>query len=181
MYCKHDGVGPLVDAFGPEFERLANQLAGPNRQGTLGLNEFRRIRDHRYTDTLDCDRGDGSIIEAYSDYDVSNRKRVMLFSNDTGFIERARDADLLAHHVAFPYDLPETTVGSWQAFENTLYVLSVIFGVIKLPGMTVFGVWNGKQSGHWESEQVVVECQSEKLEALIERHLKILERYQALQ
>jgi len=35
--------------------------------------------------------------------------------------------------------------GSWTELVDTLYVLSVQFGVLERPKLTVVGVWKGKQ------------------------------------
>ena len=120
-HYKHYDTRSLEDAFGPEFARLDDQPAGDNREGFLGRFEYRRLRDQRYADAVECERGDEAIVEAYREYDQTGRKNVLLLSNDRGFIDRGRDAGLRAQHVAFTIDVPESTVVSWDELHDTLY------------------------------------------------------------
>lgn len=177
MDFRHHGERSLVDAFGPAFERLSNQPTGAKRQGQLGRHEYRRLRDHRYAETIDCEPGDETIVEAYRSYDEARRKRVLLFSNDYGFVDRATEAGVHAQHVAFPRDLPRETDAGWVALGNTLYVLAVCFGALQLPGVTLYGAWNGKQGDHWQAEQLALEPQSPPVEERLERGKAVVEAY----
>lgn len=172
-HYKQHQTAALVDAFGTEFERLDNQPAGDNREGFLGLYEYRRLMADRNVDRVESGTGDEEIVEAYRRFDQESRKEVILFSNDFGFVDRATDAGVLAHHVDFPRTLPRKTTASWDELTGLLYVLAVRFGVLKLPGVTIYGVWNGKDGRHWQNEELVVEARSPKLEPLLERDQRI--------
>ena len=124
---------------------------------------------------VDTDTGDDNIITGYSNYADQSRNTLLLFSNDYGFVENAREDGLHAHHVDIPVDLPRKTTASWWAIENTLYYLAVIFGVVVLPKVTIYGVWNGKTGTHWQNEQLDIVLRSPKIESIIERDLTILE------
>lgn len=173
---KRSDTRPLEDAFGPEFEQLWNQPAGARRQGRLGENYYRQLRDHRYADEIVSDTGDEAIVEAYDEYQTDGRKDVLLFSNDRNFIERARAHRVLAQRVDLPRELPAELTGSWTAIQNTLSVLTVLFGVLSLPKLTLYGVWKGKTGQAWHDERLAVDCRSPKLEPLIERDLSILQQ-----
>lgn len=168
-HYKHYDTRSLEDAFGPEFVRLDNQPAGANREGIMGLFEYRRLRDHRYADTIPSNTGDEAIIEAYAKYDTESRKNVVLFSNDYGFIDRAHDHGLLAQHIAYPIDVPEDVTVTWDEVVDILYIISVIFGVLKLPGVTLYGVWNGKRGEDWQHERIDIEARSDGLSKVIAR------------
>jgi len=72
-------------------------------------------------------------VDAYAEYDQDSRKRVILLSNDHGFVELAREEGVLAQHVSFPVDIPRKVTVSWDELQDSLYTLSVLFGVLRLP------------------------------------------------
>jgi hypothetical protein len=170
QYNSHE----LAAAFGSEFERLDNQPAGSNREGFLGLYEYRRLRTNRTVDIVASGTGDQDIVEAYSEYNDESRKTALLLSNDYGFVDRATDAGVPAQHITFPVDVPRKATGTWADAGELLYYLAVLFGVLKLPKVTLYGVWNGKDGRHWQHEQLDVECRSPKIEPNLERDLRIL-------
>lgn len=165
----------LTAAFGPEFERLDNQPAGANREGFLGLYEYRRLRTTRTVDIVDSDRGDPEIIQAYRDFNDESRKTVILLSNDRGFVEQAVGEGVPAQHVNYPLDLPRTAIGSWTQAIDLLYYVAVMFGVVRLPKVTLYGVWHGKDGRHWQHEEVDIDCRSPNVEPRLERDSEILE------
>ena len=175
----HYETRSLETAFGSEFARLDNQPAGSNREGILGLHEYRRLRDHRYADTIESEKGDEEIIEAYAAYDQNSRKRVILLSNDYGFIELARDSGVLAQHVSFPVDIPRTVTVSWDEIQDALYTLTVLFGVLQLPKVTLYGVWNGKSGDDWQQQRLDVDCRSENVRAKLQRDRAVTTEYEA--
>lgn len=176
-HYNHYETRALEDAFGPEFASLDNQPAGANREGFLGLFEYRRLRDHRYADTVESETGDAAIVDAYAAYDHESRKQVVLLSNDHGFIDRAHDAGVLAQHVSFPVDIPRQVTVSWDTLQEALYVLAVVFGVIRLPKVTVYGVWNGKSGADWRRRRLKIECRSEAIAARLRRDHAITAAY----
>lgn len=171
-------VGSLVDAFGEAFARVDNQPAGGNREGFLGLYEHRRLVATRNVDIIDCEEGDDAIVEGYREFHETSRKDVLLFSNDFGFIERAEETPVPAQHVDFQRRLPRQTTASWDAISDTLYYLAVRFGVLVLPGVTLYGVWNGKDGRHWQNHELAVECRSPKIEPLLERDQQIVDTFE---
>ena len=180
-HYNHYDTRSLEDAFGPEFARLDNQPAGANREGILGLYEYRRLRDHRYADTIESDTGDESIIDAYTEYDAENRKQVVLLSNDYGFVELARDEGLLAQHVSFPVDFPRKVTVSWDELQDTLYTLAVLFGVLRLPKVTLYGVWNRKSGADWQQQHIEVDCRSNPVAEKLRRDRAITTEYESTQ
>ena len=168
---------PLEDAFGEEIARLRDQPAGANRLGFLGLYEYRRRLANRSVDLVPSDTGDAAIVDAYAEYDETHRKRAVVLSNDYGFIDRAREADLSAHHVAVPVDLPRTVTTSWEDIATTLSILAVMFGVLVLPKVTLYGVWTGKSGLEWQREQLDVDVRSPIVEPQLDRDLSLVEEF----
>ena len=176
-HYKHYETRELTRAFGDEFERLDNQPAGKNRSGFLGLYEFRELMSRRQTDFTYSDTGDADIIQGYDEYMDDHRKEVLLFSNDTGFVEQAIDNDVKAQKVAFPSNVPSETTVSWETLCDLLYMLAVVFGVVVLPKVTLFGVWNGKDGSHWKAHELALDVRSPNLKRRLERDRKIVTRY----
>lgn len=173
-HFKQYNTHELTAAFGAEFERLDSQPAGANREGLLGLYEYRRLRTNRTVDIVECGTGDEAIVEGYRKFNEQSRKKAILLSNDRGFVERSNTAGVPAQGIEYPVDLPRKVTGSWTEVCELLYYLSVLFGVVTLPKATVYGVWNGKDGRHWQHEQLDVECRSPKIEPQLKRDLRIL-------
>lgn len=181
-HYNHYDTADVAAAFGEEFRQLQDQPAGANREGFLGLYEFRRYASRRTADLVpgdatEVETGDQAIIEAYRQYDEGNRKRVLLFSNDYEFIENAQDAGIWAHHVGFPVDMPRQTTVSWRTLATALYILTIQFAVLKLPKVTLYGVWDDKTGKHWQDEQLLIECRSPVVESKLQRAVSIVERF----
>lgn len=175
----HD-VSPYVDAFGDEFEEYWNQPVGSGRKSRMALVAYREIRDIQQAIEIDCERGDEAIVEAYDAWQADSRGDVVLFSNDRTFVERATGHTILAQHVAVPDDLPRTTTASWGEVGTLLYVLTLLFGILELPGATVHGVWRGKDGLDWQRERLMLDCRSPALQADLETDLSIVETYEEL-
>lgn len=173
-HYKQHNTHELTAAFGEAFARLDDQPAGSNREGFLGLYEYRRLLGERTVDIVECDRGDEAIVRGYREFDEESRKRAILLSNDRGFVGRATENDVPAQHVEYPVDLPRKETGSWTQATELLYYLSVLFGVLELPKVTLFGVWNGKHGRHWQDEQLDVDCRSPNVEPRLKRDVAIL-------
>lgn len=174
-HYKQYNTHELAEAFGEEFARLDNQPAGANREGFLGLYEYRRLRTNRTVDVIECDTGDEAIVASYQDFNQNSRKQAVLLSNDRGFVDRSNNAGVPAQHIDYPIDIPRKSTGSWTQAAELLYFLAILFGVIRLPKVTIYGVWNGKDGRHWQHEQLDIDCRSPKVEPQLERDLTILD------
>jgi len=177
-HYKQYNTQQVSTAFGSEFEALAEQPAGANREGMLGLYEYRQLMAAHQTDVIECDTGDKAIVEGYRAYHHDeNRKDLILFSNDYGFVEQANDADVPAVHVQYPVDVSRRTAISWDQIGTLLYLFTIVFGVVVLPKVTLYGVWDGKTGLHWQDEAIRVECRSPKVLDQLERDLAVVEAY----
>lgn len=171
---KRGDTRTLEAAFGPTFDALWNQPSGSRREGRLGQTNYRRLRDQRYAEEIITDKGDVSIVEGYDTYQQERGKDVLLFSHDRDFVERARSHRVRAQRVELPASIPDRTTASWETIGRTLYVLAVLFGVLELPKVTLYGVWKGKEAHAWQDEKLKLECRSPKVGTLVERDLEIL-------
>lgn len=153
----HYSVDSLVEAFGDEFERFDGQPGGSNRIGKLGHQVYQYLIATRNVDIVESERGDDNIIDGYVRYDETHRKRPVLLSNDSGFVETAIERGLRAQQLTFQNHLPRRTTATWDEIAEVLYYLTTIFGVIRLPKVTLFGVWEDKQDQHWQSRTIDID------------------------
>lgn len=170
-------VDRLVTDFGPECAAFAGQPNEANRETRLGLREYRRLREQRPHDIVSSDRGDEAIIEGCLEYYEDEPTGVILFSNDFGFVDAAREQKIPAVHVDFDIDVPQRLTGSWEQISTLLYMLAVTFGVVVLPKATIYGVWDSKQSHHWQQETLKIEARSNRLQTILERDKPIVDAY----
>jgi rRNA-processing protein FCF1 len=176
-HYKQQYTRQVTEAFGDEFNRLGEQPAGGRRAGFLGLYEFRRLRANRRSDIVETGRGDEEIVDGYQSYADESRKEVLLFSNDHGFVEYAKDSGVPAIHVEYPVGTPRKVTATWDDIRDTLYVLSIIFGVLKLPKVTLYGVWDGKSGRHWKDEQIDIDARSPSVKNRLQREQALLDAY----
>lgn len=176
-YKCHD-TGPFETAYDRRFDAYWNQSLGSARRGRLGLEAYRRIRDIEQAVEVQSEDGDAPIIAAYDEYNQEYRSDLLLFSNDRNFVERAKAHRILGQRVEFPRSLPRTTTASWREIEQLLYQLAVVFGIIELPGVTLYGVWSGKEGLDWRYERLRVDARSPVVEAGLETDMAIVEAYQ---
>jgi hypothetical protein len=175
-YKCHD-TDPFVDAFGDGYEAYWNQPLGSARVGRLGLLTYRRIRDIEQAIEIQSAKGDEAIIGAYDEYDREYRSDILLFSNDRNFVERAQAHRMLGQRVDFPTEFPDTATASWREIEILLYMLAVVFGIIDVPSVTIYGVWRGKDELDWQHERLNLDARSPKLGPKLEGDLSIVETY----
>ncbi len=178
-YKCHD-TSPFEDAFGEAFDEYWNQPLGSARLGRLGLLTYRRIRDIEQAIEIQSERGDGDIIDAYDAYDREYRNEILLFSNDRNFVEQARAHRMLGQRVDFPSEFPRLTTATWTEIEDLLFMFATLFGIIKVPSTTLFGVWRGKDELDWQYERVKVTTKSPPLESNLKADLSIVESYEEM-
>jgi hypothetical protein len=180
FHYRNPSTSRLPKAFGPAYERVEGQPVSDNRQGILGLYEYRRLMAERRVEEVQSETGDEAIVDAYDEFRGRNRQELLLFSNDHGFVDRARDCGLRSSHVSFPIDTPRRTVVSWSDIERALYLLTVIFGVLELPKVTLYGVWPGKDGQDWQRERLQVDCRSPNYRERLARHNAIVSAYERI-
>jgi hypothetical protein len=82
-----------------------------------------------------------------------------------------------AVHVEYPIGTPRAVTATWDEIRDTLYVLAVVFGVLKLPKVTIYGVWDDKTGRHWRAQEVDVVARSPAVETRLERDQSVLDAY----
>lgn len=177
---KYHDVDDFVDAYGDVAEEYWNQPVGSTRISRLGLSAYRELRDIHQATEIGCDRGDEAIVEAYDAWQDDVRGQVLLFSDDRDFVERARAHSILAERVVLPRTIPGEVEASWLDIELLVYLLTVVFGVVEVPGAVLHGVWRGKEGSDWQEERVKVNTRSPKLENALTADLSVVETYDEL-
>jgi len=175
--CQTDGEEKL---FSGRTTQLANPVIGrifPKCSEIKSLNVAIKLDPIVFLGYLTEDLA--RVVDAYHTFDAESRKEVLLLSNDFGFIDVAKDAGLRAQHVDFPQFLPDRSTATWDDIGSLLYHLAIRFEVIRLPGVTVYGLWNEKDGRHWQNEELVIEARSPKVAPLLERDRTIANAFDA--
>lgn len=175
---KRQDTRSLEEAFGDAFDALWNQPRGPDREGRLGENYYRALRDQRYAEEIETETGDDAIVSGYDEFQTAGRKQVLVFSNDRDFVELAQGHTVLAQRVEFPVEIPTSAETGWAEAQRLLYYFAVLFGVIEIPTMAMFGVWTGKGGTEWHREHVTLDSRSPKITSRLTRDLAIIEAYE---
>jgi hypothetical protein len=78
--------------------------------------------------------------------------------------------------------LPQRVITSWDVVADTLYYLSILFGVLVLPKATLYGVWSGKQDHNWQNEEIDVDCRGtgSNLQTILARHRHIAREFERI-
>jgi hypothetical protein len=181
QYTQHHAPD-LVAAFGDEFERLAGQPGGAKRAGRLGIRTYQSLIADRNVDLVNSEPGDEAIVDGYVRYDNDHYKEPLLLSNDYGFIDHAEEAGLYAQHLAFRSSLPRRTTATWLEITDALYDLAILFGVLRLPKVTLFGVWEDKDDSNWRNDEIDIDVRGREaaLRQPLVRHRQIAAEYDRL-
>lgn len=157
------------------YGRLINQFKGQCRQQRLGLEQYQYLDSQIYAEERKSDTGDANILAECEEFRDESGYDLMFFSNDENAVKMATEKNIIGQQVEFPESLGEETTVTWNEFELLLYVHAMLFGIIRLPKVDLYGVWVGSSGG--TSGHVLVECRSRKVRNRIERDKAVLETW----
>lgn len=172
---KINNTTELENELHQKYERLFNQFKGQCREQRLGLEHYQYLDSQIYSEEITSDTGDSNILAECEEFRRDSGYDLMFFTNDQNAVEMAREKNILGYHVEFPSSLGDEISASWEEFELLLYVHAMLFGIIRLPKVDLYGVWAGSRgdtSGH-----LLVDCRSRQVRHRIERDLASLETW----
>lgn len=158
-----------------KYNRLFNQFKGQCREQRLGLEQYQYLDSQIYSEEQTSDTGDANILAECEAFRSESGYDLMFFSNDRNAVEMAREKNILGQRVEFPNSMGDETTASWTEFELLLYVHAMLFGIIRLPKVDLYGVWAGSSGD--TSGRVLVDCRSRQVRHRIERDLAALETW----
>lgn len=153
----------LEEELDSRFGRLYNQLKGSPREMKLGSLYYRDLNYELYTEEIRSDRGDANILAACEEFHDSKAYDLLMFSEDSEFIEQAQTRRVPSHLIEFQRTLPRRATVSWDDLAVTLYLQAILFGILDLPGVDVYGVWQGKKGQNWKDHELRLDCSSPKI------------------
>lgn len=164
------GLGKIFD------DVFLNQAPLYARKARLAAVEYLKISNRQPFKEAEGGRGDLNIVKGYEKEKNTKGETIdlVLLSADDGFVETAREHGIDAIHVQQETKLPASLETSWENVLDLIYVTAILFGVVKIDGVRVYGVGKGKKSEHWNTESLRVEIASEKISKELERDIKIL-------
>lgn len=172
---KIQNTNELIDELHPKFDRLFNQFKGQPREQRLGLEHYQYLDKQIYSDEITSDREDENILEACEAFKRNSGYDLLFFSNDRNAVSMAREKNILGHRVEFPSRLGRKAPASWSDFSTLLYVHAMLFGIIRLPKVDLYGVWAGSEGD--TTGRVLVECRSQSTQHRLGRDLSVLETW----
>jgi len=165
----------LEEELHPNYSRLFNQFKSQPREQRLGLEYYQHLDNQISSEEITSDTGDASILESCEGFKDSLGYDLLFFTNDRNARDMAREKNILGRLVEFPSSLPEETSVSWSDFGLLLYVHAMLFGIIRLPKVDLYGVWAGSEGS--TNGYFLVDCRSRNTEQRIRRDLAVLETW----
>lgn len=175
---KIQNVNELEEELHPNFGRLFNQFKGQIREQRLGLEHYQHLDSQIYSDEIRSDTGDSSILESCDEFRDQSGYDLLFFSNDGNAVTTATEKKIPAQEVRFSSSLGEETSVSWTEFGQLLYVHAMLFGIIRLPKVDLYGVWVGSEGD--TRGRLLVDCNSDRIHRRIERNLTSLETWRSV-
>jgi hypothetical protein len=172
---KIQNTNELTEELHPNYDRLFNQFKGQPREQRLGLEYYQHLDNQIYSEEKKSEKGDSSILEEAEEFKNESGYDLLFFSNDKNAVEMAREKNILGHKVELPSSLPKKISATWDEFNMLLYVHAMLFGIIRLPKVDLYGVWAGSKGE--TREHLLVDCRSREVRQRIQRDIAVLEAW----
>ncbi|MBS7250810.1 MAG: hypothetical protein KIH08_09530 [Candidatus Freyarchaeota archaeon] len=167
--CKISGLSEEI------LDEFFNQLKLSERLQKVGYVEYRKMSKKEYVEELEGEAGDKNIVESLEKFSKRRNLDIMVFSEDSKFIENARAFKLQGIRFESPKDLAKNWKVDWEDVAQLLYTAAVFYGVLEItPETKIYGIWKGKKDDHWNMEQLKIVTQETKLQKFLEENYKIL-------
>jgi hypothetical protein len=127
-----------------------NQPPLDARMAMIGAVEYMHvIANPNCEEVYSQGRGDTAIIESYSKYEKFHAVDMLLLSGDNNFTTMAHQDRIDALYLRPARHLPDEIETDWIQLIELLYCTAVIFGVISVDDVHIFGIWSGKNGVDW--------------------------------
>jgi len=162
------------------WDGFLNQQKLISRKFKIGFTEFKLLTSREYFEKAEGGTGDNSIISSLEEFSRNKKVDVMVFSEDSDFIEKATaKQQLMGERLDAPGDLPESAAGEWEDICELLYAASIVYGNLQIKGAVkakISGIWTGKKGESWNEEAVMVRTENKDVADFLERNMGILKR-----
>jgi hypothetical protein len=171
-------VSDMCGTFGLSVEVLgefSNQLKLGDRLQKVGFVEYRKMSKREYFEELEGEAGDKNIIESLEKFSKNRNVDVIVFSEDSKFVDEANAFKLKGVRLDRPKDLPETVKLQWEDVAQLLYTAAVFYGALEISKVAkIYGVWKGKKSEYWNLEQIKILAENLELQKFLEENYRII-------
>lgn len=163
------------------IDELINQLRLRDRTFRLGHVEHKEMSSNEYYEEEGSERGDTKIISALKSFSMKKNVDVMVYSEDTDFIEKATSNKLIAKRLDTPTEVPHSIEDlNWNDILQLLQVTAISYGALGITGgdtkIKLFGIWRGKKGENWNRRDLKIKTHNETLKTFLEKNLEILEQ-----
>jgi len=160
-----------------EASQFFNQLNLSARLHQIGVLDVNAIKKHDVFMRVKSGVGDEEIIKGYSRFEEDRRAEVLLFSNDSNFIQMASNNGIRTKLVKYKphdvYDYAKENTITLDVISSILYHLSIVCGCIRSRGVSIYSIWSGKDANDWKNGSVMVVPEG-NLKGPLQRNHKIL-------
>ncbi|MHA1282334.1 MAG: hypothetical protein ACTSQP_07465 [Promethearchaeota archaeon] len=169
------------------FEEFWNSETLESRKKHIGLIDYNKLRKAavynandavQLRDDVDFDK---QIIDDYRNQILNKNHDLLLLSSDRQFHDYCREPGIKSIYLEIPSleNLNQQNYcGNWEQLCDLIYLSSIYFGAISLISgdkkIQIFGIWRGKQTREWDSEQIKLKIGSERISKLISGQFEIL-------
>jgi len=161
------------------LEGFTNQLKLESRKFRIGFVETKVMSTKEYFEKADGESGDNHIISSLDTFQRNKNVDILVFSEDSDFIDRAAAKRLGTIPINRPAKLPESAEIDWADLGQLLYVSAAIYGNLRIQGPVkarLSGIWAGKKGEDWNTESVLVSTENSEAVKFIDLSLAILDK-----
>jgi hypothetical protein len=145
----------VVKRIDGRFEELLNQPKVEERIKKIGKAEYDRFRSSVRFEEIPSGVGDNEIAESLGDFSRERNCDVWLMTFDKNMYEVSVGFGVYPILLEFPYRRERLKLKTdWDCVCDLIYTTAVIFGFVNISGITVYGIWRGKNPDDWNKERV---------------------------
>jgi len=146
-----------------------NQSILEERLWRLTLTEYMKIKKLPTSQEFESGIGDEAFMRAIMNFSRSKNVDVLLVTQDDLFAQKAaaRGIETIRLDLAPVEEIfGRTYLTEWENVSRLIYVLAIIYGVIKAEinkvKTHIYGIWIGKKKDDWERENIKIESENKK-------------------
>jgi hypothetical protein len=145
----------VVRRIDSRFEEFLNQPKVEERIKKIGKVEYDRFRSSVRFEEVPSGVGDNEIAEALGNFSRGRNCDVWLITFDKTMYEVSAGFGVYPILLEFPYRRERLKLKTdWDCVCDLIYTTAVIFGFVNISGITVYGIWKGKNPDDWSEERV---------------------------
>ena len=145
-------VGEFLNGSTRESRRAKNAMTEVMKI----IKEYQGFRIDVHTDEKDKEVRDRLIIESYRSFAEEMDANVVVLTADKDMVFHCEAQGLPVVFFELPHEIPSKIEASMENIVDFIYDMAVIFGVVELDGIEIFGEFLGKSADDYYEEQLQI-------------------------